>query len=357
MNISNSIQDLASLVSRVEQLEAEQNVWKDNTIWLKRYFDELKQEFKNTPELQQIQSMHSAIAQLSAQVAELQQRLNHSPTLSNGLDNGVTTDAQTECANLDNAEVVKQFFERVEVQQRSYVLVDAVSIPMNADAAETYQNQEIDLVAQQKRRVTALSDEEFKVERMLLLLDGIYADEEESQGKPVSAEEFLLQYNAGQRDFTGINLAGVNLSGKDLNKINLSKANLKQANLRKADLNGANLREANLSKSNLSGAHLYGGVNLSMANLNAANLSGANLRAAKLMRTDLSNANLSKVKLFEANLEGANLQGANLQHSYYDVVTIFPTNFDTTKAGGYLIAPGVSLQNANLAGANLNRVC
>jgi uncharacterized protein YjbI with pentapeptide repeats len=45
-----------------------------------------------------------------------------------------------------------------------------------------------------------------------------------------------------------------------------------------------------------------------------------------------------------------------LQYSYYNTLTIFPTGFDLAEAGGYFIAPGASLQNANFAGANLNNV-
>ncbi len=193
MNISDTQLDLASLFSRIEQLEAEQNLCKQNVIWLKRYIDEFRKEFNTRPELQQIESWQQAIAQLSTQVAELQQRLNHSPILSKGLDNGVTTNAQTESANLDDAEVVKQFFEPVEQQQSYCALVDALTIPVHVDTAETDQNQEINVVTQQKPRVTALSDEEFKLERMMLLLDRIYKAEEDSQETPIAAEELLVQ--------------------------------------------------------------------------------------------------------------------------------------------------------------------
>ena len=366
MNISDRQMDLASLFSRIEQLEAEQNLCKQKVIWLKRYIDEFRKEFNTRPKLQQIESWQQAIAQLSALVAELQQRLNHSPTLSNGLNNGVTTDAQTESANLDDAEVVKHFFEPVEQQQSSCALVDALTIPVHVDTAETDQNQEINVVAQQKPRVTALNDEEFKVERMLLLLDRIYKAEEDSQETPITAEEFWRLYQAGEKNFNGINLAGVNMSrttlasGVNLSKANLSdtnltnvnwsnvnlsganlrgadiseadlsaanlseanlddtylyktklksgkleKATLKKANLKQTDLNGSNLRQANLNESNLSGANLAGGVNLSGANLSKANLSAANMRQAKLMGADLSNANLSKVKLIDSRVEFA----------------------------------------------------
>ena len=281
MNISDTELDLASLLSSIEQLEAEQNLRKQNIIWLKRYLDKFKQEFNTRPEVQQIESLQQGMAQLSAQVTELQQRLNQLPTLSNSLDNTQITKVSTAFVNFDNPESTMFNRRRVRrssslpsplIQQPTEALVQTVAMTVNTDAAKNEQH--IDADTQEQQTVTALSDEEFKVERMMLLLDRIYAVEEESQGKLVSAEEFLSRYNAGQRDFTGINLAGVNLSGKKFFPINLSKANLKKANLRKTNLNGSNLRQANLNESNLSGADLAGGVNLSEANLSRACFGG-----------------------------------------------------------------------------------
>ena len=78
MNISNANNNLASLVSRIEQLEAQQDIWKKNTIWLKRCFDELKQDFDKLAELSQVDTQEKVL-QLSAQVAELQQSFEQSP--------------------------------------------------------------------------------------------------------------------------------------------------------------------------------------------------------------------------------------------------------------------------------------
>ena len=87
---------------------------------------------------------------------------------------------------------------------------------------------------------TAFNDEEFKTERIMWLLNRIYAAEEESHETPISAEEFLKRYNAGERDFTGINLAGENLSGESLNNsLNLSGANLRGAELCELNLSTA----------------------------------------------------------------------------------------------------------------------
>lgn len=96
--------DLASLAARIEQLEAEQHLRRKNIAWLKHYFDALKQEFQNRPELQQIQCMEEAISQLTAQVAELQQHFNHSSSLSNSLD------------NLNNNDVTNTTTEKVDAE-------------------------------------------------------------------------------------------------------------------------------------------------------------------------------------------------------------------------------------------------
>jgi uncharacterized protein YjbI with pentapeptide repeats len=400
------------------------------------------------------------------------------PTLSKGLDNAETLNGASESATFDEAETVKQWLERVEqpdfsrheekstldltpqppslqgkgenskpsqeqerglergfpdpvksqveqqqcqkaiaptlIEQSSESVVDRAEVGVNANSNETDPDEETDPAAQQEEYTTAFSDEEFKTERMMWLLNRIYTAEQEIQETPISAEEFWKGYKEGQRDFTGANLAKVNLSGNsliygvNLNQANLTEANLSRANLNQANLSGANLRganiseaeltnakldganldkadlhgarfyqtnlsksnlrkanlsssnfalanlsEANLSRANLSGAILSEETNFSGANFSSSNLSGANLRTAKLNGVDLSNANLSNANLLQANLEGANLQEANLQHALYNTATIFPNGFDPLKAGACLIAPDSSLQNANFACTDL----
>lgn len=76
----------------------------------------------------------------------------------------------------------------------------------------------------------------------------MYAVEEEAKEKPVSAGEFWRRYKAGERDFSGINLAGVNLSKSTLaDGVNLSKANLSNSNLIQVKWNKVNLIDVNLT--------------------------------------------------------------------------------------------------------------
>jgi hypothetical protein len=72
----------------------------------------------------------------------------------------------------------------------------------------------------------------------------------------MTAEELLARYEAGERDFTGVDLSGVNLNGANLSGINLGYANLSRASLFEANLSGANLQYANLSDVNLMKANL-----------------------------------------------------------------------------------------------------
>ncbi|MBE9187026.1 pentapeptide repeat-containing protein [Microcoleus sp. LEGE 07076] len=263
---------------------------------------------------------------------------------------------------VDDAEVLRQFSDRVDNQLREKSAGESVANPVKADHLEV--EEDVD--------------------------DSV----PESQELAITAEEFCRRYNEGERDFTGINLAGVDLSGKTLHYVNLSKANLSRAELSEANLFGANLSEANLChanfhKTNLSSANLWktqlinanlsevnlhsanlsesnlSGVNLSIvhlllgtkfdrANLSKANLTGLNLRKSQWINADLSNANLSNTNLFEANLEGANLEGAKLEQALCNAQTIFPRGFDPVKAGAYLIVADASLSNLNLAGVDLN---
>ncbi|MGB3636032.1 MAG: pentapeptide repeat-containing protein [Rivularia sp. (in: cyanobacteria)] len=213
MTISNANNNLASLVSRIEQLEAQQDIWKKNTIWLKRCFDELKQEFNQLAELSQVESTQEKVLQLSAQVEELQQSFERSP----------------------------------DVIIESNVAIQDVDIDEGSR-----QNHLVE--------VTKLA----KVEE----------DEEASHGEIVSGEEFWERYEEGERDFTGINLTGANLSGAYLIQANLCGAYLENTDLSNTYLSSADLRGADLSNANLENACLED-AKLAGAILDGAKLTGA----------------------------------------------------------------------------------
>ncbi len=191
----------------------------------------------------------------------------------------------------------------------------------------------------------------------------------------------LKEANMSNAFFSSTNFSDANLSRANLSKTNLSSANLTQANLVKANLSEANLQSAKLERAklskaslrvarleyanfsdadlngaNLSGAKLSQQTKFTNANLAQSNLSGINLRGADLKTADLTNANLSNSNLLEANLDGANLKEVQLQGALCNQATLFPADFDPVKAGACLIAPYVSLQNADLTGRDLSSV-
>ena len=200
-----------------------------------------------------------------------------------------------------------------------------------------------------------------------------------------------------------LNLTKTILSGLDLSEFNFTRAILNEANLDNSDLyladlsgvkfqnasfKNVDLRKANLLQVDLTGANLTG-ADLSYSDLRNADLSGANLSNAKLVNANLAMACLKKANFNNADftkanlrsdtpdkryshnnnqynfidLKNANLEGAIFKGTLYDESTRFPIEFDPKKAGAYLIAPGVSLEQAdlsntdlrgaNLAGANL----
>ncbi|MGB3636031.1 MAG: hypothetical protein WBA39_00335 [Rivularia sp. (in: cyanobacteria)] len=84
MNTFNFNRDIECLIFRLKQLEAENSIWKENTLMLQRSLDELKRDFDDREEKRQIQEMQETIVKLSAQVAELQQSLNQFSVAENG---------------------------------------------------------------------------------------------------------------------------------------------------------------------------------------------------------------------------------------------------------------------------------
>lgn len=126
-----------------------------------------------------------------------------------------------------------------------------------------------------------------------------------------SVAAFWRQYEAGQREFAGLDLAGADLTQQshylyevDLSNANLEGATLTGLNLGESVLNGVRLNGAQLDYANFSQSSLIG------ANLENANLRGANLRGANLNRANLKNADLSYADLTHADLDGAELEGA-----------------------------------------------
>lgn len=159
-------------------------------------------------------------------------------------------------------------------------------------------------------------------------------------------EQFISQYQKGERNFSHVDLAGVNLSGMNFRDINLTGANLTEANLSWATLSNGVLTGACLKQ-----------ADLRSVNLNRANLEQADLSRTKLTKADLRLANLQEVDLHWAELQEADLSGANLRGSKLEQVNLERAKLDGVNLTGCELMEAklcrCSLINANLQGANL----
>lgn len=205
----------------------------------------------------------------------------------------------------------------------------------------------------------------------------------------MNRQELLDRYQAGERNFTYINLSGANLSGVNLQEIDLTGANLTGVNLswavlnqaqlvgvcfRRADLRNAVLTRSNFNQSNLSGANLTK-ADLRFATLKQADLNWAILTEADLSNTDLTGAkldqiNLEQAKLNHALLMGAELMEANLTRASLIAANLTGTNLRESRLMGANLKDailtqanlteadlnGSTLRSANLTGADMHRV-
>lgn len=156
MNTFNSHNDIESLITSLKQLQAENSIWKEIILSLKRSLDELKQDFINREETTQIQTMQEIILKLSAQVVELQQCLSQLSVGDNGFiypsNNGIVNQEQ----NFDDDQMVSHLLDLMEEE------------PFDEEDEEI----------EEKRKTIPEAEKEFKVERMMFLLDRIYTVEE-----------------------------------------------------------------------------------------------------------------------------------------------------------------------------------
>ncbi|BAZ11564.1 pentapeptide repeat protein [Calothrix sp. NIES-4071] len=274
MTSYNSQYDFTFVVSTLEQLQAEQNIWKDNTIWLKRYFDELKQEVQTRPPREEVDKMQEVISQLTAQVNELQQRIDNIASSTQSLNSVDVLDTQKE--ETYHSTIEKQFVECSDEHTHQDISIDDSVIAENINPIENEESQEINTLEELEEDSKGLSDIEFKLERIMWLINRVYTSETPIEEIRIDGEEFWRRYNQGERDFTEINLIGADLTAKSPSEVNFRKANLIGVTLR-----GKNLGNINLSKANLTQADLNCTV-LENANLEEATLESANLCQAKL---------------------------------------------------------------------------
>jgi serine/threonine-protein kinase len=137
--------------------------------------------------------------------------------------------------------------------------------------------------------------------------------------RKLSADELLMAYSKGKRDFTSHELSTLNLS-----KVNLSGANFHQSKLRKTNFQGANLFSADFGRASLNQAVLKN-ANLARAYLSHSDLQGADLRGADLSYAYLSHANLRGANLCGADLTGAKVTDEQLATARTNWATVHPS--------------------------------
>lgn len=165
--------------------------------------------------------------------------------------------------------------------------------------------------------------------------------------------DIVKRYQAGERNFTGINLNEANLSRIKLSQANLSRASFMVANLSSANLNQVNLTGANLNVARLSNANLNKAIlnhaTLNVANLVRADLSEASLLETLLIRAELIQVLLNQAKLIQANLNGADLREAKLEQADFSGANLSGANLRA------VFGVGTSFRRADLRGANLTK--
>lgn len=172
----------------------------------------------------------------------------------------------------------------------------------------------------------------------------------------MQTEGLIRAYRAGDRNFSGWDLAGStmppsSLSGICLRRAHLTHASWRQVNLGEADLQAADFSEADLTGAILRHTHaeraLFHGARLEGADLLYAEMAGADLSIASLVGVQTTHAHLARVTLertdlCQATLPMTDLRGADLREA------------DLTGADlRYADLTGADLRWATLDGANL----
>lgn len=275
--------DLASLASRISQLEQQQVVLKKYVVGLKRQIDDINQRFN----IKYDNLQASKASKIS-----------------------ITANSE----NLSDIDSINQAIERLNQQ-------------IEASPERTSQV-ELSETAIQNQTNSVIVDNDDPTQNKA------FDDSTEATEEPaVSVEEFLKRYEEGERDFIGINLAGTDLSQKTLCMINLNEANLQSSNLSVTNLDDADLIEVNFVNANLNKAGLRSAklldANLSEATLKEASLEGANLTGSNLIGTNLTKANLYMTNLTTAIINEANLTQATLSYANLTTASLKGSNLSS----------------------------
>ncbi|MES1025921.1 serine/threonine-protein kinase [Gloeocapsa sp. BRSZ] len=136
--------------------------------------------------------------------------------------------------------------------------------------------------------------------------------------RKLDADNLVLSYIKGRRDFASYDLSLLDLQRVDLSEVNFRAAKLDRTNFFKCILSGNDFSHASLKRTNFREAIL------TKAYFHSADLEGADFRGANLSYADLSEANLQNVNLCGANLTGAKVSDEQLAQAKVNWMTVRP---------------------------------
>jgi len=143
----------------------------------------------------------------------------------------------------------------------------------------------------------------------------------------ITAEELIVRYDEGERNFAGITLAHL---GRD------QKGELQGISLQGINLRGADLLDAPLSGVDFSGADLTGAI-LREANLENAVLRKATLYSANLFWCCLVKADLTDAVMDQINATCANFRSAKMPNFGFERAILIETNFQGVNISNKII--------------------
>ncbi|MUL35262.1 serine/threonine-protein kinase [Gloeocapsopsis dulcis] len=136
--------------------------------------------------------------------------------------------------------------------------------------------------------------------------------------RKLDADNLVLSYIKGRRDFASYDLSLLDLQRIDLSAVNFRAAKLDRTNFFKCILSSNDFSHASLKRTNFRETILI------KAYFHSADLEGADFRGANLSYADLSDANLRNVNLCGANLTGAKVSDEQLAHAKVNWMTVRP---------------------------------
>ncbi|PPS40249.1 serine/threonine-protein kinase [Chroococcidiopsis sp. TS-821] len=139
-----------------------------------------------------------------------------------------------------------------------------------------------------------------------------------SPPRKLDANNLVLSYIKGRRDFASYDLSLLDLQRVDLSEVNFRAAKLDRTNFFKCILSGNDFSHASLKRTNFREAIL------TKAYFHSADLEGADFRGANLSYADFSEAHLKNVNLCGANLTGAKVSDEQLAQAKVNWMTVRP---------------------------------